>query len=89
MWTFSPQCFWCTRGSWASVRIDGGTSVEDRQTIVDNFNLRGIGKVGYPSCLLQMRTVLLHTYMSITALLVRRSGHTCVLSTQYFEHDLI
>jgi hypothetical protein len=27
------------------VRIDGGTSVDERQSIVDNFNTRGIGQV--------------------------------------------
>jgi hypothetical protein len=27
------------------VRIDGGTSVDERQTIVDNFNCRGVGQV--------------------------------------------
>jgi hypothetical protein len=27
------------------VRIDGGTSVDERQSIVDNFNSRGIGQV--------------------------------------------
>lgn len=31
--------------SWRSVRIDGGTSVDERQSIVDNFNTRGIGQV--------------------------------------------
>lgn len=27
------------------MRIDGGTSVDERQTIVDNFNCRGVGQV--------------------------------------------
>lgn len=27
------------------MRIDGGTSVAERQTIVDNFNSRGVGQV--------------------------------------------
>lgn len=27
------------------MRIDGGTSVDERQSIVDNFNTRGIGQV--------------------------------------------
>jgi hypothetical protein len=30
---------------WQSVRIDGGTSIDERQTIVDNFNCRGVGQV--------------------------------------------
>lgn len=33
------------------MRIDGGTSVDERQTIVDNFNLRGVGQVGADACL--------------------------------------
>jgi len=36
--------------SWRSVRIDGGTSVDERQSIVDNFNTRGIGQVGVALC---------------------------------------
>lgn len=35
----------CVLCSWRSVRIDGGTSVDERQSIVDNFNTRGIGQV--------------------------------------------
>ena len=27
------------------VRIDGSTNIEERQNIVDNFNLRGVGQV--------------------------------------------
>mgnify|MGYP001807061246 CR=1 FL=1 len=30
------------------MRIDGGTSVDERQSIVDNFNTRGIGQVRVP-----------------------------------------
>eukprot|EP00775_Hariotina_reticulata_P011378 gene11378-11527_t len=35
----------CRSRGWLSVRIDGSTSVDERQTIVDNFNLRNIGQV--------------------------------------------
>ncbi|WIA33078.1 hypothetical protein OEZ86_006234 [Tetradesmus obliquus] len=35
----------CGPRGWQSVRIDGGTSVDERQTIVDNFNCRGVGQV--------------------------------------------
>eukprot|EP00878_Enallax_costatus_P030829 GHUV01033626.1.p1 GENE.GHUV01033626.1~~GHUV01033626.1.p1 ORF type:complete len:341 (+),score=123.35 GHUV01033626.1:826-1848(+) len=35
----------CLPRGWQSVRIDGGTSVDERQTIVDNFNTRGVGQV--------------------------------------------
>ncbi|KIZ01995.1 DNA repair and recombination protein RAD54B [Monoraphidium neglectum] len=31
--------------SWATARIDGGTGVDERQSVVDGFNQRGVGRV--------------------------------------------
>ena len=35
----------CIPKGYKTVRIDGGTSVDDRQSVVDNFNNLGIGQV--------------------------------------------
>ena len=34
-----------TLRSWSTARIDGGTSVDERQSVVDRFNSFGTGRV--------------------------------------------